>query len=189
MKSTLIILVFLAMLACSAYVFFGAFGDAWRSLQSSRWPVTVGMFVNPCTLETLPPKESPTYAVSVLYVYTVNQKQYQSSQLAIGYRSSDNYWFHDRIWKRLANVEPVVVHYNPAKPQESVIAHSLPRGATLTRLLLSGLMLLFTGLAMLLVRLAVYRGTEFLKNINEADPPVERLRPDGKSLEIDDVNR
>jgi hypothetical protein len=69
-------------------------------------------------------KGGPTYKPAVSYTYTVNNQTYTGSKLAYDTRS-----FHNRS-KAEAEIRPypsgqsVTIHYNPDKPNESLLART-----------------------------------------------------------------
>mgnify|MGYP002624890260 CR=1 FL=1 len=96
---------------------------SWRKAhQAKSWPTVDGSFKE-CKLET----DDDTQQVKVRYIYLVDGLQREGTQIAFGYCGSNNHAEHEAILDKLQAAKTVTVRYNPAAPDEAVLAAGFNR--------------------------------------------------------------
>lgn len=101
-----------------------------KSNEASSWPTTEGTVLEHDLVQQRSRKGS-AYEVKVSYAYTVEGARYESSRIAFGYGASSGLASHQSIHERFKDGSTVVVHYDPARPAESVLSYGLTRGILL----------------------------------------------------------
>jgi hypothetical protein len=147
------LLIAIVLWAGSAIGFINGLDSLYNSFQSSqttRWSTTTALILKSEVERREPTEEHrrdparygqlsrPSYRPRVLYAFDVDGQRYESQRMALEgtvYGSADE---AEASLARFPVGSEVTVHYNPAKPDESVLTHAFSWGGVIFGLLFLG---------------------------------------------------
>lgn len=118
----------ITILTCSLYailliVCLFSLRTMWRSNRAATWPSARGV-IESCKLEeTHDTQRNSFYTAKVCYSYSVQDRRYTSTRLAIGYIGSGDRETQNAIVKRLKQAVAVEVRYDPEDPSSAVLSY------------------------------------------------------------------
>lgn len=117
--------ILLAVALCVAYAlgFFmlrAGWEDVSHGVGARKWPVARARWQE-CVLEHRMGSGGSYFRVRVAYDYEVGGRQYQGSNVAVGYLGNGTREVHEALHQRLVGMRPFVVRYHPRRPEISTI--------------------------------------------------------------------
>lgn len=123
------------------------------SKKSKQWPTTMGKILSSeiSTLGSNCDDMSKSYKAVIRYQYQVQDNMYRSSRLHYGsWIATDFSSYAKKAAQRYKEGCECTVHYNPQKPQNSVLETKL--GMSTYHLLVGGILFIFVGIVLLLCK-------------------------------------
>ena len=131
-----------------------------RGRQSRLWPTAPGRILE-CRMETDGDGEMPIMKVKVRYDYEVGGQHFEGNRVAYGYCGGTLQAEHQRLYDELRPDSQVMVHYQPDRPDRSVLVPGIHR-------------LAFVGLVYAIILVLVMSGALLAWYLNSRPEPVPR---------------
>jgi hypothetical protein len=149
------------------------FGQRRYYEQSSSWPQVTGQVISSSVEKGPQTGKKPSFCAVIYYAYRVGNRTYCSNQISFKMQCFETETDAQEQIQGLPANQPISVFYDPAHPEQAVLAKGFPRAGKWTALLMGVFFSCFVAFALHQIRL---KHEKLMRPIRQSKALLNRLQ-------------